>query len=370
MTKIKNIKEIFRPLLPNVNKNIVKKNVLYFINLTKFHVYEQLLLEESLYRLSSFLSEGLNNVGFVVVNNTINEIEENKNYYDKSVILGISGKIDDHIKDVNYIKENKICLIKRFTGGGTVYINRNCLLVSLILPHNFCKLLNIYPSNVTEWSFNSFYGMFLNQKKNSLFSENFGYLENDYVCKIYDEKRKEINLKKVGGNAQAFSKNYFVHHTSFIWSCNHNEMKNILLNPLKQPAYRNKRNHYDFIESLKSCLQKCIKTPDSFIKKLICHIRKIVDIKNSNEQDDFWFFNKININMIDNSSDFQFFDNLYYTDFSSLRELFLLYNNNIYTNNLRSTYFLDVEGNRVSDTYYKIPSFILTENSCKNILRK
>ncbi|CRG99447.1 lipoate-protein ligase 2, putative [Plasmodium relictum] len=370
MIKIKNIKELFHPLLPNVNKSTIKKNVLYFIDLTKFHVYEQLLLEESLYRLSSILSEGLNNIGFVVVNNTRNEREETKNYYNKCVVLGISGKVNDHINNVNYIKKNKICLIKRFTGGGTVYINKNCLLVSLILPNNFCKLLNLYPSNITEWSFNSFYGMFLNEKKNKIFNENFGYFENDYVCKIYDKESKKINLKKVGGNAQAFSKNYFVHHTSFIWSCNYNEMENVLINPVKQPVYRNKRSHYDFIESFRSCLHSYINTPDCFIRKLICHIRQLINIKNSNEQDDFWFFNKINLNINDNSYDLESFDNIYYTDSSLLNEIFLLYNNNMHMNNLRSTYFLDIEGNKVSDTYYKISSFILNENNYKNVLTK
>ncbi|SBT71009.1 lipoate-protein ligase 2, putative [Plasmodium malariae] len=376
MKGINIINELFRPFASFPNNGKIKKNVLYFINLTKFHVYEQLLVEESLYRLSSHLSNDLNNVGFVIINNTYTDGEqgekgvrckgdEQRNMVNnKCIVLGISGKVNDYIKDASYVKGNKICIIKRFTGGGTVYMNKNCLLLSFILPHNFEKEKKIYPSNITEWIFKFIYKPFTDEKRknSSLFNENFYYHENDFVYKTYDKENEKIILKKVGGNAQAFSKNYFVHHTSFIWYCNYQEMENVLLNPVKQPVYRNKRSHNNFLQSLKSCLHKNVDTPNLFIQQFISHIREIINKKNSVQKEEFWYFNSIylNINEDKAKSSFHPFDNVHMVHVDLLRDIFLFYTNHGKTTNLRSTHFLDAHGNKVPDTYYQYQSFILT----------
>ncbi|CAD51918.1 hypothetical protein PFAG_02486 [Plasmodium falciparum Santa Lucia] len=384
MRIIKCLDQIFRPVLPNVNINNIQKNkkinILYFIDVSKFHVFEQLLLEESLFRISNNTTEGLNNIGFVIVNNTCEEMNESKGNEcifnnKKCVILGISNKIKDHIKDTNYIKENKISLIKRFTGGGTIYINKNSLLVSLILPHKFEKNKKIYPSNITEWSYNYFYNTSkqiydktqINNEKNSLnknhilFNQYFNYYENDYVYKDYDEHNKNIILKKVGGNAQSFARNYFVHHTSYIWTCDYKEMNNILLNPSKQPIYRNKRKHQHFLQSIKLCLHDDIHTPNIFIEKLIKHIKHIINYKNITDQHDYWFFNKINLKNINDHilRNSEHFDDIYVADMNLLQCIFNYYNNSSLFNNMRSTYFLDLEGKKVSDRYYDIPTYFL-----------
>ncbi|KYO00217.1 lipoate-protein ligase 2 [Plasmodium gaboni] len=386
MRIIKCLNEIFRPVLSHLDINNIhrnkKKNILYFIDVSKFHVYEQLLLEESLFRICNNTTDGLNNIGFVIVNNTCEEVNELKsnecsfnNNNKKCVILGISNKINDHIKDINYIKENNISLIKRFTGGGTIYINQNSLLVSLILPHKFEKKKKIYPSNITEWSYNYFYNTKVqindkrtitneqnNVKKNHiLFNEYFNYYENDYVYKSYDEDNENIILKKVGGNAQSFARNYFLHHTSYIWTCNYNEMNHILLNPSKQPIYRNKRKHQHFLQSIKLCLHNDIYTPNLFIEKLIKHIKYIINYKNSNDQYDYWFLNKIIFKNINDhiSINSKHFDDIYLADINLLQNIFNYYNNSNIFNNMRSTYFLDHDGKKVSDTYYDIPTFFI-----------
>lgn len=60
--------------------------------------------------------------------------------------------------------------------------------------------------------------------------------------------------KKFGGNAQAISRRRFVHHTSFLWDFNPENM-NYLLIPPKQPTYRQERNHLDFICKLKNYIE-------------------------------------------------------------------------------------------------------------------
>ncbi|GAW80299.1 lipoate-protein ligase 2 [Plasmodium gonderi] len=370
--RVSSVHELFRPF----SKHEKRKNVLYVINCTKFHVYEQLLIEECLYRLSSPLSEGLNNIGFVLINNTCLNDEKKRedvgstvsNRTNKCVVFGLSGKVQNFIKDINYVNDNKIWLIKRYTGGGTVYINNNCLLISLILPFNFEKEKKLYPSNITEWVFNSFYNSVFNhldskKKKENFLLKKFNYHENDYVYNDYDNLCKNVFIKKVGGNAQAFSKNYFVHHTSFLWSCNYDEMEKVIINPLKQPLYRNKRNHKDFLVSLEECLPNHMNNQRTFIDTFLYNIRELINKKNNQHNDIYWYFNNIDlrINLHEPIQPYcNIFDKVYSVDTNLLSKLYHYFCSNDQTKNLRSTHLLDHRGEVLSNDCFYRPSFILT----------
>ncbi|SCM20343.1 lipoate-protein ligase 2, putative [Plasmodium chabaudi adami] len=384
MKKIARMTDIFQPIFThtNINNNRkIQKNILYFINLTNLHIYEQLLIEESLYRLSSCLSSRLNKIGFFVINDTTknniknvenndNQIKLSSNNYspnNKCVVLGMSRKTKEHTNDINYIKKNNILLIKRYTGGGTVYINNNCILTSIILPNDFEKETKLYPSNVSEWTFNYFFKPFIQNETNDklTFNKTFQYHEHDFVCKINDNSKVDNNcsIKKVGGNAQAFSKDYFVHHTSFIWDLNNfEEMEKVLSNPLKQPDYRNRRSHRDFLTPITSCLHKNIDTPDIFIQHLVTNIKHILHKKNKLNTDEIWFFNNIQFNYNQHNLPFiknDIFDNVDKLDISLLKEIVYFYINNSPIKNLRSTYFLDIYGNRVSESFYNFNPLIM-----------
>jgi hypothetical protein len=67
--------------------------------------------------------------------------------------------------------------------------------------------------------------------------------ENDYV----------VGERKVGGNAQSISKNRWLHHTSFLWEFRP-EMMRYLKHPAKTPAYREGRQHLDFLAPLSAVL--------------------------------------------------------------------------------------------------------------------
>ena len=64
----------------------------------------------------------------------------------------------------------------------------------------------------------------------------FALRENDYVA----------GQRKFGGNAQSISGPRWVHHTSFLWDFKPEHMA-LLANPAKQPEYRGKREHVDFL---------------------------------------------------------------------------------------------------------------------------
>ena len=51
----------------------------------------------------------------------------------------------------------------------------------------------------------------------------------------------------MGGNAQSIIKGGWLHHTSFLWDYQQENMENYLLLPDKRPEYRSSRSHKDFL---------------------------------------------------------------------------------------------------------------------------
>ena len=74
----------------------------------------------------------------------------------------------------------------------------------------------------------------------SLSFPKFQLRENDYV----------LGERKMGGNAQSIGKTGFLHHTSFLWDYQDENMEYLSL-PSKRPEYRGDRPHNDFLVKLK-----------------------------------------------------------------------------------------------------------------------
>lgn len=64
--------------------------------------------------------------------------------------------------------------------------------------------------------------------------------ENDYV----------MGDNKIAGNAQCITKEGWLHHTSFLWNYDPNNMERYLTLPNKRPTYRKDRAHSQFLTSL------------------------------------------------------------------------------------------------------------------------
>jgi len=163
----------------------------------------------------------------------------------KAIVMGISGKPEKLI-DLTLAKKRTIPLIKRFSGGGTVYIDDNTLFVTFICNEPEA----IMPKAIMEWSEKIY---------QPLFPEGFRLRENDYC----------LGERKFGGNAQYIQKGRWLHHTSFLWDYDPKQM-DVLLLPEKRPSYREDRSHKDFLCTL------CDYFPDkqAFLGSLICHLEK------------------------------------------------------------------------------------------------
>lgn len=173
-------------------------------------ILEQLQIEEALLRAD----EG----NWCLINSNVKP----------AIVMGISGKVE-RLLNTTLVKKDNIPVIKRFSGGGTVYVDEKTLFVTFICNS---KTLDVtpFPQAIMQWSERFYKPLF----------PNFSLRENDYV----------FGEHKFGGNAQYIKKDRWLHHTSFLWDFDPEKM-NYLKLPEKRPQYRQDRPHSAFLTTLK-----------------------------------------------------------------------------------------------------------------------
>ena len=147
-----------------------------------------------------------------------------------AIVMGISGQ-PELLIDKSRLKHHPVPVIRRFSGGGTVFIDEQTYFITFICNS---QEMNVgqYPDKVLQWSA-GFYGKVFP-------SLNFRLAENDYV----------LGDRKFGGNAQYLRKDRWLHHSSLLWDFNPSNMEYLLFPP-KTPKYREQRGHTDFLCRLK-----------------------------------------------------------------------------------------------------------------------
>jgi lipoate---protein ligase len=180
------------------------------INLILFNglsVFKQLCIEETLLRTSS--------QNWFLINTNLKD----------AIVLGCGCDEKEHLE---FLPKSP-CVIRRFSGGGSVYIDKGTVLCSFIFQK---KSKNI-----------SFPEQILNEKalfyKKALQLPDFDLREHDFILKN----------RKCAGNALCIVKNAWLMHTSFLWECSFEKWK-ILKIPKQQPSYRQNRSHDNFIQPL------------------------------------------------------------------------------------------------------------------------
>jgi lipoate-protein ligase A len=198
-------------------------------------VLEQLLFEERLYRRTSdswcIFSEGKK---------------------EPMVVMGLSGKPEKMLNmakfDGSQAAVKPLPVARRFSGGGTVVVDHNTLFVSWVCSKDvFPTSITSSPPALMRWSA-EFYGSVLERCRRQTpdaLAGKFGLQEHDYC----------LGNRKVGGNAQCFSRHRFVHHTSFLWDFDPGNMQYLAL-PEKRPAYREDRDHTEFLCRLRDYVDR------------------------------------------------------------------------------------------------------------------
>mmetsp|Transcript_19964 Transcript_19964/g.25916 ORF Transcript_19964/g.25916 Transcript_19964/m.25916 type:complete len:253 (-) Transcript_19964:969-1727(-) len=183
---------------------------------------------------------------------------------DPTVVMGISGKAEAHL-NTDLIKKDKIPVLRRFTGGGTVIVNKSTLYVSFIVDsESLLPKVKVHPREIMRWSEEFYHPVF---DKLCGMDSGFHLEDTDYV----------FGSRKFGGNAQGISGKRWIHHTSFLWDYNMNEM-DYLSNPEKQPEYRKRRSHSEFL----CCLKDKVKPntqPEAFFTNVISQLEMHFDTR-------------------------------------------------------------------------------------------
>ena len=175
-----------------------------------------------------------------------------------SIVLGISGK-PELLINPQTISHQKIPLIRRYSGGGTVIVDHNTCFVTWICNADTITV-KTFPQPVAQWT-EAFYKPLFN-------GIDFKLIENDYV----------IGNRKCGGNAQYFAKNRWVHHTTFLWDFDEENMNHLLV-PAKVPGYRHSRSHSDFLCTLKDHFPE----QKAFLELIKDQLSSIFEIKKVSE---------------------------------------------------------------------------------------
>lgn len=238
-----------------------------------------------------------------------------------AIVMGIGGKASQ-LLNMELVQQDNIDTMKRFSGGGTVVLDRDSIWTTIIGRNNTNDNNNSnntsfktdhYPKPILQWSSNTIFAPLFeqlaslqhehqnNNKNNhhrssatttscthrmqlqptmvpnnkSCAVENSGQVlsiqrrtaspsNNHHNTTTTTATPQSVTLpqfelrehdyvlgeQKMGGNALSIGKNGFLHHTSFLWDYQDENMEYLQI-PSKKPLYRGERNHTDFLIRLK-----------------------------------------------------------------------------------------------------------------------
>jgi lipoate-protein ligase A len=202
------------------------------------------------------------------------------------IVMGIGGK-PDKLLNIDLVKQDGVVVIKRFSGGGTVILDPASIWTSFIGRNHDFPHVEPYPKSIMQWSADSVFAPAfskLNETTDGVDNNISGQktLVVDYKsCSATDNSGMKITLptsrwidddlntprtlpdfllrendyvlgeRKMGGNAQSIVKGGWLHHTSFLWDYDNENMEYLSL-PAKRPDYRGDRSHDDFLVKLKT----------------------------------------------------------------------------------------------------------------------
>ncbi|GIX43379.1 MAG: hypothetical protein KatS3mg129_3112 [Leptospiraceae bacterium] len=160
-----------------------------------------------------------------------------------AIVLGRTCKVLDNIKpevlSEYYQNRNKIAIVRRLSGGGTVYHSQGNLNYTIMFPLNKYKEL---------YSIKESFEIILNFVISALEKQNIKASIlglSDLVLYTKD------GYKKFSGNSQFRKFNILVHHGTILLDPKViEEVENVLKHPPKEPDYRRGRKHKEFLVSL------------------------------------------------------------------------------------------------------------------------
>ena len=150
------------------------------------------------------------------------------------VVLGNANKVETECYSQNCLND-KVSLLKRYGGGGTVVLHSGCIILSLGMW-------------VKDYFKNDLYFSLLNKSVISTLSEiNSGFksFSQKGISDICYGDKKNI------GTSLFRSRNYLLYQASIIFDPKLKLIERYLKHPSKEPAYRKNKDHKDFLIGIK-----------------------------------------------------------------------------------------------------------------------
>lgn len=188
------------------------------------------------------------------------------------VVAGYSNKIHLEV-NLNSCREEGVPIFRRISGGGTVLQGPGCLNYALILSterpgmkdivSSTSSIMNAHAKAIEKLINSSEIASVLP----SAVPRNDGATESAVIARSPQDDEAILSLShhrvevkgysdltirglKFSGNSQRRRKNYFLFHGSFLTGMNLGDMARLLALPSKEPSYRGKRSHRDFLTNI------------------------------------------------------------------------------------------------------------------------
>jgi lipoate---protein ligase len=150
------------------------------------------------------------------------------------VVVGYANKIETEV-DAPACKKRKVPIFRRCSGGGTVLQGKGCLNYALVL------LIGSNPHLASIPGANKF---IMERNREAI------HLTAGHAPSIRGHTDLAFGGRKFSGNSQRRHKNYLLFHGTFLLDFDIPLISEALTFPSRQPDYRHRRSHADFLMNL------------------------------------------------------------------------------------------------------------------------
>lgn len=174
------------------------------------------------------------------------EGKEALRFWESQELFIVLGRIANPATDlrVKKVLADRIPVLRRSSGGGTVLQGKGCLNYTLVLSKERPEIQDL------RRSYQFILGRVIAALKN---------LGIDAACRPLSDIALTQNNKKISGNAQKRSKKFILHHGTLLHQFDLKKIEEYLTMPKDVPEYRQSRSHLDFVTNFQGVSVSALK---------------------------------------------------------------------------------------------------------------
>lgn len=165
------------------------------------------------------------------------------------VVLGYGNSAAKEVS-LDHAVTGTVPIVRRCSGGGTVVQGPGCFNYAFVLPVALDPMLNSI-QGTTQWVMGRLQLMFQALASQHLLVTDNPLAQGDrHVIGVAGDSDLTINGLKFSGNAQRRRKKYVLFHGTILRSFDLSKMTEFLCHPSREPGYRAKRSHLEFVTNV------------------------------------------------------------------------------------------------------------------------